>query len=177
MRYRLSASVPYDSIVRGNLGAMQERHYPPLRPISEYIYWKITGVTDGYQQLLRRIDAMEKDFEATVAVLRTQIELRLQEQNLALKDQNIRLLASVDSTTRGQAILQRTVESLSVIVITYYLTGLAQYLFKAFYEAGWLKSATLATAVFIPIAFGLSFGLMAVGRRIIRRRMSEPAGH
>jgi uncharacterized membrane-anchored protein len=174
MRYRLSASVPYDSIVRGNLTAMQERAYPPLRPISEYIYWKITGVTDGYQQLLRRIDAMEKDFEATVAVLRTQIELRLQEQNLALQDQNIKLLASVDSTTRGQAILQRTVESLSVIVITYYLTGLAQYLFKAMYEAGWMKSATLATAVFIPVAFGLSFGLMAIGRRIIRKRMSDP---
>jgi uncharacterized membrane-anchored protein len=174
MRYRLSASVPYDSIVRGNLTAMQERAYPPLRPISEYIYWKITGVTDGYQQLLRRIDAMEKDFEATIAVLRTQIELRLQEQNLALQDQNIKLLASVDSTTRGQAILQRTVESLSVIVITYYLTGLAQYLFKAMYEGGWMKSATLATAVFIPFAFGLSFGLMAIGRRIIRKRMSDP---
>ena len=115
---------------------------------------------------------MEKDFEATIAVLRTQIELRLQEQNLALQDQNIKLLASVDSTTRGQAILQRTVESLSVIVITYYLTGLAQYLFKAMYEGGWMKSATLATAVFIPVAFGLSFGLMAIGRRIIRKRMS-----
>ena len=175
MRYRLSASVPYDSIVRGNLAAMQERAYPPLRPISEYIYWKITGVTDGYQQLLRRIDAMEKDFEATVAVLRTQIELRLQEQNLALQDQNMKLLASVDSTTRGQAILQRTVESLSVIVITYYLTGLGQYLFKALYEAGWLKSATFATALFIPIAFGLSFGLMTIGRRIIRKRMADPA--
>jgi uncharacterized membrane-anchored protein len=177
MRYRLSASVPYDSIVRGNLTAMQERAYPPLRPISEYIYWKITGVTDGYQQLLRRIDAMEKDFEATVAVLRTQIELRLQEQNLSLQDQNIKLLASVDSTTRGQAILQRTVESLSVIVITYYLTGLGQYLFKAFYEAGWLKNATFATAFFVPVAFLLSFGLMAIGRRIIRKRMADPVRH
>ncbi|HJR76145.1 MAG TPA: DUF3422 family protein [Nitrospiraceae bacterium] len=177
MRYRLSASVPYDSIVRGNLTAMQERPYPPLRPISEYIYWKITGVTDGYQQLLRRIDAMEKDFEATVAVLRTQIELRLQEQNLALQDQNIKLLASVDSTTRGQAILQRTVESLSVIVITYYLTGLGAYLFKALDEAGWLKNATLATAFFVPVAFGFSFGLMAVGRRIIRKRMADPVEH
>ena len=60
---------------------------------------------------------MEKDFEATVAVLRTHIELRLQEQNIQLQDQNMKLLASVDSTTRAQAILQRTVESLSVIVI------------------------------------------------------------
>lgn len=174
MRYRLSASVPYDSIVRGNIAAMQERAFPPLRPLSEYLYWKITGVTDGYQQLLKRIDAMEKDFEATVAVLRTQIELRLQEQNLALQDQNMKLLASVDSTTRGQAILQRTVESLSVIVITYYLAGLGSYIFKALYEVGWLKNATLATAIFIPVAFGLSLTLMGVGRKVILRRMSRP---
>ena len=153
---------------------MQERVFAPLRPLSEYLYWKITGVTDGYQQLLKRIDAMEKDFEATVAVLRTQIELRPQEQNLALQDQNMKLLASVDSTTRGQAILQRTVESLSVIVITYYLAGLGSYIFKALYEVGWLKNATIATAIFIPVAFGLSLTLMGVGRKVILRRMSHP---
>ena len=61
-------------------------------------------MTDGYQQLLRRIDAMEKDFEATVAVLRTHIELKLQEQNIGLQDQNMKLLISVDSTTRAQAV-------------------------------------------------------------------------
>jgi uncharacterized membrane-anchored protein len=66
------------------------------------------------------------------------------------------------------------VESLSVIVITYYLTGLGAYLFKALYEAGWLKNATFATALFVPVAFGLSFGLMAVGRTIIRKRMADP---
>lgn len=181
MRYRLSASVPYDRIVQSNLVSLQERPYPPLRQLSEYISWKITGVTDGYLQLVRRIDAMEKDFEATVAVLRTHIELRLQEQNLALQDQNMKLLASVDTTTRGQAILQRTVESLSVIVITYYLTGLGSYVLKACYEMGWLKNYTIATAIFVPIAFATSFTLMTVGRRIIIKRMSDPtkagAGH
>ena len=176
MRYRLSASVPYDRIVQSNLVALQERPYPPLRQISEYVSWKITGVTDGYQQLLRRIDAMEKDFEATVAVLRTHIELRLQEQNIQLQDQNMKLLASVDSTTRGQAILQRTVESLSVIVITYYLTGLGSYVLKACYEMGWVKNANVATAIFVPIAFAVSFTLMTVGRKIIIKRMANPAG-
>ncbi|HRC43926.1 MAG TPA: DUF3422 family protein [Nitrospira sp.] len=175
MRYRLSASVPYDRIVQSNLAALQERPYPPLRQISEYVSWKITGVTEGYQQLLRRIDAMEKDFEATVAVLRTHIELRLQEQNIQLQDQNMKLLISVDSTTRAQAILQRTVESLSVIVITYYLTGLGSYVLKACYEMGWLKNANVATAIFVPIAFATSFTLMTVGRRIIIKRMADPA--
>lgn len=177
MRYRLSGAFPYDKIVRGNLDALQEQPVPSIRPISEYICWRITGVADGYQQLLRRIDAMQADFEATVAVIRTQIELRLQEQNLAAQDQNLKLLASVDKTTRSQAILQHTVESLSVIVITYYLSGLGSYLFKGLHEVGWLSNATIASAIFVPIAFVVSFGLMLIGRKIIYKRMGSSVTH
>ena len=68
MRYRLSASVPYDRIVQSNLVSLQERPYPPLRQLSEYISWKITGVTDGYLQLVRRIDAMEVGFRNIIGV-------------------------------------------------------------------------------------------------------------
>lgn len=174
MRYKLSASVPYDSIVRGNLRALLEQPLPPLRPLSDYVLGRITGVADGYQQLLRRIDALEGDFEATIRIIRTRVELALQEQNLALQDQNLTLLASVDKTTRSQAILQRTVESLSVIVITYYLTGLGNYLFKALHELGWLANVAYATALFVPIALGLSLGFMVVGRKIIHKRMARP---
>lgn len=177
MRYRLSGAFPYDKIVRGNLEALQEQPVSSIRPISEYIRWRITGVADGYQQLLRRIDAMQADFEATVAVIRTQIELRLQEQNLEAQDQNLKLLASVDKTTRSQAILQHTVESLSVIVITYYLSGLGSYMFKALHEIGWLGNATLASAIFVPIAFATSFGLMLIGRKVIYKRMGFGASH
>ena len=120
---------------------------------------------------------MQADFEATVAVIRTQIELRLQEQNLAAQDQNLKLLASVDKTTRSQAILQHTVESLSVIVITYYLSGLGSYIFKALHEMGWLSNATIASAIFVPIAFASSFGLMLIGRKIIYKRMGSGAAH
>ena len=87
----------------------------------------------------------------------------------------MKVLISVDSTTRAQAILQRTVESLSVIVITYYLTGLGSYVLKACYEMGWLKNANVATAIFVPIAFATSFTLMTVGRKIIVKRMADSA--
>jgi uncharacterized membrane-anchored protein len=96
---------------------------------------------------------------------------------LAAQDQNLKLLASVDKTTRSQAILQHTVESLSVIVITYYLSGLGSYIFKAFHEMGWLNNATMASALFVPIAFAMSFGLMLVGRKIIYKRMGSGTAH
>lgn len=169
MRYKLSGSVPYDSIVRANLAGLQEQPLPPLRPLSDYVLWRITGVSDGYQQLLRRIDALENDFSGTISVIRTRIDLLLQEQNLALQDQNLSLLASVDKTTRSQAILQQTVEALSVIVITYYLAGLGNYVFKALGKAGWIADAVYATALFVPVALGVSFTLLVLGRRIIHK--------
>ena len=140
---------------------------------ADYIHWKITGVADGYQQLVARIHALEQDFEGTIAVLRTQVELARQEQNLFLQDQNTKLLASVDQTTKSQAILQHTVEGLSIIVIAYYLSGLAHYLFKALHDLGWLANETLASGVFVPIALLLSFGLITWGKKRIHQQHSS----
>ena len=170
MRYRLSAAVPYDRIVHSNIKALQEQDVPFGRTLTDYFQWKITGVSDGYQQLLTRIHALEQDFEGTIAVLRTKVELARQEQNLQLQDQNTKLLASVDKTTKSQAILQHTVEGLSVIVIAYYLSGLANYIFKAMHEIGWLSHYLLASGIFVPIALGLSFALIVWGRKRIHTK-------
>ena len=174
MRYRLSASIPYDRIVSSNTHALQEQPLPYGQTLTDYIQWKITGVADGYQQLLTRIHALEQVFEGTIAVLRTKVELVLQGQNLAQQDQNMKLLASVDQTTKSQAILQHTVEGLSVIVIAYYLSGLANYIFKALHELGWLDNYALISGIFVPIALGLSFGLIAWGRKRLHREQFPP---
>ena len=170
MRYRLSAAVPYDRIVHSNIQALQEQAVPFGRTLTDYFQWKITGVSDGYQQFLTRIHALEQDFEGTIAVLRTRVELARQEQNLILQDQNLKLLASVDKTTKRQAILQHTVEGISVIVIAYYLSGLANYIFKALHEVGWLPNYLVASGIFVPLAIGLSFGLIAWGRKRIHTK-------
>lgn len=172
LRYRLSASVPYDRIVHSNTLALQEQPLPYGRTLIDYFQWKITGVADGYQQLLSRVQALEQDFEGTIAVLRTKVELLLQEQNLAQQDQNVNLLASLDKTTKSQVVLQHTVEGLSVIVIAYYVSGLANYLFKALHELGWLDKYELASGIFVPIALGLSFTIITWGRNRIQKKIS-----
>ena len=171
MRFRLSASVPYDRIVHSNTLALREHPLPYGRTLTDYVESKITGVADGYQQLLSRIHALEQDFEGTIAVLRTKVELLLQEQNLSQQDQNMKLLASVDQTTKSQAVLQHTVEGLSVIVIAYYLSGLANYMFKALEEIGWLPNYPLASGIFVPVALGLSFAIITLGRKHIHKKL------
>jgi len=89
-----------------------------------------------------------------------------------LRSQNLSLLVSVDKTTKSQAILQYTVEGLSVIVIAYYLSGLMAYIFKGFQEMGWLRSADIAAALFVPVSLGLALGITMLGRKLLHKKFS-----
>lgn len=177
MRYKLSASVPYDRIIRANLALLHEQTLTGCRRISEYVDGKTIGVAAGYQQFVRRINALVNDFQGSIAVIRTKVELQLQDQNLALENQNLKLLRNMDKTTRRQAILQNTVEGLSVIVISYYLSGLGSYVFKAMETLGWIDHHDLFSGLFVPISLGIAFGLILIGRKFIYKRRfddSEP---
>jgi uncharacterized membrane-anchored protein len=90
-----------------------------------------------------------------------------------VEGQNLTLLSSVDQTTKSQAVLQHTVEGLSIIVISYYLSGLGGYVFKGLHEMGWLHRPAIATALFVPVAVGLSFALMALSRKLIYKRLTQ----
>lgn len=169
LHFELSASVPYDKIVQRTLASLDERPLPLYRPMSDYVFSGITGVAEGYQQLLKRIDTLRSGFEGIISILRARVDLMLQAQNLTL-------LASVDKTTKSQAILQHTVEGLSVIVIAYYLSGLASYVFKGLHEMGWLRHAEIAAALFVPLAIGLAFFITSFSRKYLHKKLSgKPA--
>ena len=168
LHFELSASVPYDKIVHRTLASLEERTLPLYRPMSDYVLSGVTGVAEGYQQLLKRIDTLRSGFEGIISIIRARVDLMLQSQNLTL-------LASVDKTTKSQVILQHTVEGLSVIVIAYYLSGLMGYLFKGLQEMGWLRNANIAAALFVPLAIGLAFLITNLSRKYLHKKLSvEP---
>ena len=165
LNFELSAAVPYDKIVHRSLASLGERTLSPYRPMSEYVLSGITGVAEGYQQLLKRMDTLRSSFEGTISIIRARVDLMLQSQNLTL-------LISVDKTTKSQAILQYTVEGLSVIVVAYYLSGLMAYIFKGFQEMGWLRSADIAAALFVPLSLGIALGITILGRKLLHKKFS-----
>jgi uncharacterized membrane-anchored protein len=169
LHFELSASLPYDKIVHATLGSLAEQPMESCRPISDYVLGGITGVAEGYQQLLKRIDTLRNGFEGIISIIRTRVDLIVEAQNLAL-------LQSVDKTTKSQVLLQNTVEGLSVIVIAYYLAGLAGYVFKGLQEIGWLKNANIASAVFVPIAIGLAFAVTTFSKKYLHKKLAgEPS--
>ncbi|WP_455379194.1 DUF3422 family protein [Petrachloros mirabilis] len=165
LHFELSASLPYDKIVHTTLASLTENPLESYRPVSDFVLGGVTGVAEGYQQLLRRIDTLRGGFEGIISIIRARVDLILEGQNLTL-------LQSVDRTTKSQVILQHTVEGLSVIVIAYYLAGLAGYVFKGLYEIGWLKNANIASAIFVPFAIGLAFAITSMSKRYLHKKLS-----
>jgi uncharacterized membrane-anchored protein len=165
LHFELSASVPYDKIVHTTLVSLTEKPLDAYRPVSDYVLSGITGVAEGYQQLLRRIDTLRAGFEGIISIIRARVDLILEAQNLAL-------LQSVDKTTKSQVILQHTVEGLSVIVIAYYVAGLAGYLFKGLQDVGWLRNANIASALFVPIAIALAFSITTLSKKYLQKKLS-----
>jgi uncharacterized membrane-anchored protein len=164
LHFELSASLPYDKIVHATLGSLAEKPLDSYRPVSDYVLGGITGVAEGYQQLLKRIETLRGGFEGIISIIRTRIDLILEAQNLTL-------LQSVDKTTKSQVILQHTVEGLSVIVIAYYVAGLGGYIFKGLQEMGWLKNANIASAIFVPIAVGLAFVITTFSKKYLHKKL------
>jgi uncharacterized membrane-anchored protein len=166
LHFELSASVPYDKIVHTTLASLNEKALDAYRPVSDYVLSGVTGVAEGYQQLLKRIDTLRAGFEGIISIIRARVDLILEAQNLAL-------LQSVDKTTKSQVLLQHTVEGLSVIVIAYYVAGLGGYMFKGLQEIGWLRNANLTSAIFVPIAIGLAFGITTFSKKLLHRKLSR----
>jgi len=165
LHFELSASVPYDKIVHTTLASLTEKPLDAYRPVSDYVLSGVTGVAEGYQQLLKRIDTLRGGFEGIISIIRARVDLILEGQNLTL-------LQSVDKTTKSQVILQHTVEGLSVIVIAYYVAGLGGYIFKGLQEMGWLKNANIASALFVPIAIGLAFLITTLSKKYLHKKWS-----
>ncbi|MCA1958763.1 MAG: DUF3422 domain-containing protein [Nitrospira sp.] len=169
LHFELSASAPYDKIVHATLASLAEKPIESYRPLSDYVLSGITGVAEGYQQLLKRVDTLRSGFEGIISIIRTRVDLLVEAQNLTL-------LQSVDKTTKSQVLLQHTVEGLSVIVIAYYLSGLMGYVFKGLSEVGWLANYNLASAVFVPVAIGLAFIVTTISRKYLHKKLAgEPS--
>jgi uncharacterized membrane-anchored protein len=165
LHFELSASLPYDKIVNATLGSLAEKPLESYRPFSDYVLSGITGVAEGYQQLLKRIETLRGGFEGIISIIRARVDLILEGQNLTL-------LQSVDKTTKSQVILQHTVEGLSIIVIAYYLSGLAGYIFKGLSEIGWMTNPNIASAIFVPVAIGLAFLVTTASKKYLHKKWS-----
>lgn len=131
--------------------------------LSRFFLENVDNLGDQYQRLFMRIDSIRREMTDLITMLRTKIDLIVQEQSLELQ-------RSVDETTKTQVMMQHTVEGLSVIILSYYTIHLAAFILESL-EASHIVHISLATAkaIFVPIAIAFSWFLTFRAKRLIKK--------
>lgn len=163
--YRFGASRAYWDIVNQRLKAIHEAEHQGYRTLTAFFARRLLPAIATGNTIDARQDLLSDKLTRTANLLRTRIQFELEEQN---RD----LLKSMNHRARMQLRLQQTVEGLSIAAVSYYVVGLAGYLFKGLADAGatlGISAGTLTAAVVPLVVAGVWYLL-----RQARRHFTKP---
>ncbi|MHB2167204.1 DUF3422 family protein [Alsobacter sp. R-9] len=158
--YRFGASRAYDGIVQQRLAVIREKGVEGWPTFEDFLARRMAPAMRTCTMLEERQARLSEKLSRSSNLLRTRVDVEIERQN---RD----LLSAMNERTRLQLRLQQTVEGLSVAAISYYVIGLASYVFKGAKDVGLLPvDPGLATAVAVPIVIA---GVALIVRRIRNR--------
>ncbi len=163
--YRLDASRAYAAIVWRRIEALSTTPLKGQMNLRSFMARRYDPAMRSCEATRGRLETLSERAERAATLLRTRIDVMLEEQNREV-------LASMNERTARQLRLQETVEGLSVVAIGYYAVSLAGYLFTPAAKAVGL-SATAAKALLVLPVIALVWMFV---RRIKKHAMEASGG-
>jgi uncharacterized membrane-anchored protein len=118
--YRFAAGHAYGDVLRMRLAGIRENSTTRGSTLTHYIGNRVEPGLATCAAMEKRLSVLAEKIERAIGMLNVRIGVDMQLQNGAVLD-------SIAKTARSQFLLQRTVEGLSVIAISYYLLGIIGY--------------------------------------------------
>lgn len=143
--YRFGASRAYDDIVQQRLAALAEQPFGDFPTLAGFLLRRMAPAMRTCETLTARQAALTQRLAHAADLLRTRVDVEIEQQN---RD----VLRSMNERTHLQLRMQQTVEGLSIAAISYYVIGLAGYVFKGAKDAGLPVDPGIATALTVPVA-------------------------
>ena len=119
--YRFAAARAYGEILHARLASLREGQTSIGSSIGRYLNNRVDPALGTCIAIEKRLTTLTGKIERAIELLNVRIGLDLQIQNQSV-------LETIAETSRSQFRLQRTVEGLSVIAISYYALGIIGYL-------------------------------------------------
>ena len=160
--YRLSATAAYYKLVEQRISDLREDRLESFQTNNEFLSRRLQPAIRTSEAFSRRLDSLATRAQRADNLVRTQIEMGVQIQN---KD----LLESMELRARAQLRLQETVESLSIVAITYYIIGLLSTLVDPINFDQFLISKAFFLAICVPIILILIWFVAKMVRKKIKR--------
>ena len=172
--YRFDATAAYATLVRRRIEELREVRVDSvdvmwgLQPTGEFVNRRLQPAMDTVTSVAARRESLARRIARASDLLRTRVDVALEEQN---RD----LLKSMNRRAQIQLRLQETVEGLSVVAISYYLTGLVAYLMKGAKAAGLPVNPDLAAGIVLPFVIALLWlGVKRLRKAVAKHDAGEP---
>ena len=157
--FRFGATAAYEKIVNQRIEVLREERFEGRQTFSEFMMRRYQPAMRTVTSSKERLDAMADRAIRAGELLRTRVDVERSAQNQAL-------LESMDRRADMQLRLQKTVEGLSVVAISYYAVSLAGYLLYPLAAMLGMSKGMITALVTLPVV-GLVWWMI----RRIREKM------
>ncbi|OYW59953.1 MAG: hypothetical protein B7Z10_01005 [Rhodobacterales bacterium 32-66-7] len=142
--FRFGATAAYEAIVTQRIDALREQRLEGRQTFGEFMMRRYDPAMRTVKSAENRLGAMAERAERAAELLRTRVDVERSAQNQ-------KLLESMDKRADLQLRLQRTVEGLSVVAISYYAVSLMTYLAYPLAKLLQMSKEVLMAAMVVPV--------------------------
>ncbi len=121
--FRFGATKAYEMIVTQRIKILREVRFNGMQTLAEFMFRRFDPAMRTVKSLEQRLGHMTERVVRAGSLLRTQVEVER-------SGQNQKLLKSLDRRADTQLRLQKTVEGLSVVAISYYTIAIGKYMLQ-----------------------------------------------
>lgn len=155
--FRLAASRAYGDVLGERLASLHETPTNLGAGVGRFLSNRVAPALRTCTSIERRLSIVAEKIHRAIELLEVRIGLDLQTQNSAV----LRVIAA---TAKSQFQLQRAVEGLSVIAMTYYCVGILGYVLSGPLE--WLRiEKAYVLSISVPVTLVVVWGAIASVRR------------
>lgn len=142
-QFRFAAAGAYHQLVGQRLEDLREARIQGIQTLGEFLKRRLEPAMTTCNSISHRFNLVSERVSNASQLLRTKVDIIIERQNQGL-------LTSMALRAKMQLRLQQTVESISIVAITYYAASLVGRIAEALHAAGWHVNPELAEGAAIP---------------------------
>ncbi len=155
-RQRFSAAEAYAQIVFERIAELREQHVSGYQRLGVFIERRFRPTVRYCSATCQRLERLSNNVANLGELLQARVQVEVEQQNCAI-------LQSLNARAHAQIRIQKAVEGLSIIAISYYLLSLFKLLYEGLHGLGLPVTPKIAALYIFPVAF---ISLVAVAHRI-----------
>jgi uncharacterized membrane-anchored protein len=157
--FRFGATGAYEALVNQRIAVLREERFQGRQTLGEFMMRRFDPAMRTIKSTEARLQSMTARAIRAGELLRTRVDVDRSAQNQ-------QLLESMDARSDLQLRLQKTVEGLSIVAISYYALNLVIYLIRPLAEPLGISEGVLTAGAVLPVVFAVWLIVRSIRRSI-----------